>query len=136
MKVIKTTLAVLLTTSMYSQSKTLNYVNSGAMSRNLSCGIGEIFVLPPRVEEKQELIPNKEPEISNLIASPNPTSGIVYLKTDLEIKVIGIFSPEGRWLKDVDISREKRIDLSNMPSGLYTLIAREPSYQLIKIIKK
>ncbi|MFT3687420.1 MAG: T9SS type A sorting domain-containing protein [Phycisphaerales bacterium] len=135
----------MLSLAIYAQVKPLAYVNSGALSNGVSCGIGEIFVMPSSVLEKPTEPPKeivgKEPgidkiQVKGLIASPNPTTGIVNINTELDIRMLSVYSSEGKWIMDVDMKKNRTVDLANLPSGLYSFIFCEPNFQSIKIIKR
>lgn len=135
----------MLSLTIYAQIKPLAYVNSGALSNGVSCGIGEIFVMPTSVLEKAAESPKeivgKDPEIDKnqikgLIASPNPTTGIVNINTELDIKILSVYSSEGKWIMDVDMKKNRTVDLANLPSGLYNFIFCETDFKSIKIIKR
>jgi hypothetical protein len=58
---------------------------------------------------------------AHITAYPNPTSGIVNLKTDLDIKSIEIYDFSGK--KIISSSEQNSIDLSGLSNGLYLLKA-------------
>lgn len=140
MKAIHVLLLVFFSTICYSQTQSLAFVNSGAMSRNMSCGIGEIFIVPAREAEKPKIfqnnLVNKNILSNGLTVYPNPTSGIVYINTNLGIKTLSVYSSEGKLIKDIDISKDKKIDLTYLQSGVYVFIPSEPNLKPIKIIKR
>jgi len=136
---------LILSSTIYSQTNPMAYVDSGAISNGISCGIGEIFVIPINVYEKTEHYPNeiagKESEIDKnqmkeLIVFPNPTAGIVNIDTEFDIRTLSVYNSEGKWIMDADLKNVKSLDLANLPSGLYNFVFCGTDFKPIKIIKR
>ncbi len=56
--------------------------------------------------------------LNNCLVSPNPTSGLLYLKSDENIKAYQIFTSMGRLIKN-GVGAGNVINLSGYPDGLY-----------------
>lgn len=140
-------LAILLGMAGYAQLPTNAFVNSGAMSKNLNCGIGEIFIIPeakpvtpPKKEAEttptEDTLPTSPPGSDTIGAYPNPTNDFVYIVTSLDVKQVSLYSMEGKWVMDANISVDNRLDLGSLPAGIYLLISNEQKFNPIKIVKK
>ncbi|MBK9733523.1 MAG: T9SS type A sorting domain-containing protein [Saprospiraceae bacterium] len=58
---------------------------------------------------------------NEFIIFPNPTTGIVYIKSNQIFNRFNIYSTEGKLIKTATISEDNSIDLSDLRSGLYFL---------------
>lgn len=126
---------------LYSQTKSLQYiqhVNCGAISKNINCGIGEIFIV-----QKNDLI---QKDVQNesfnngnnqpLTWYPNPVKDIITFQTNLDINSIGIYSIDGKLISVENVSLNKNINLSYLEVGFYILVFDNPKISTIKIIKE
>ena len=73
----------------------------------------------------------KKIESNHFTIYPNPTSGIVYIKTPVEsIFEVKLFSTDGRLLQQL---RSTEIDLSGYATGIYFL---QIEHEMLKVVKK
>lgn len=69
---------------------------------------------------------------------PNPTSGIIFIKSEEKVNSVTLYSLTGQMLKSFkDIGNENKIDISDLPANIYLLrIITETGQKSLKIIKK
>ncbi len=74
--------------------------------------------------------------IDNVKLYPNPTTETIYIETSLKIKSIKVFNPLGSIVMNVN-GNSKKLDLSNLAKGLYTIEIETPNSRIFrKIIKQ
>lgn len=82
----------------------------------------------------------RNPNISPIIISPNPTTGIIYLSNGQPIKTFILFDAIGRkiYAAKEEINNSRRIDLSSLASGVYvySVIYKDDRTQNGKVIIK
>jgi|GEM_PF-5600000 len=121
------------------QSKHLGYINTGAISKNINCGVGEIFIIPETIilekEKKTELTFEEQSKKQLLEIYPNPVTDYLYINTSLGIESISIYSIEGKLIKVENTKNTNKIDLSYLQKGTYMVISNELKFNPIKIIK-
>lgn len=116
----------------FSQKTGLSYINSGALSKNISCGIGEIFIIPQLDSVIKEDKKNEE----DFVAYPNPVNDILFIKTSLDIKNVSLYSIDGKFISDFNIHNDYKIDIEHLRTGVYILKSNESVFTPIKIIKE
>lgn len=133
---------VLFTSVNFAQDKG-SYVNSGALSKNVNCGIGEIFIIPKIVLDKDKLEEIKKNEnhnsqtvFENFIVFPNPVKDIMYIKTSKEVQTVSLYSIDGKLINTFDLQQQQQINLIYLNKGIYLLKSNESKFEPIKIIKE
>lgn len=87
------------------------------------------------VKDKKTVLPaNVKPQV---IASPNPTTGLITIKHPAEIKQLEVFDLYGKKIFQVRAngSGQTKIDFTNTPAGMY-LLRMENRTESIKIVKQ
>jgi hypothetical protein len=122
----------------YSQSRRTEYINCAAISNNMSCGVGEIFIIQEFTKQKNE---ENEITLKNEIGNelflgyPNPVTDFFYFQTSLDIKFVKIFGVDGKLIRTAELTATKCVDMSNLKAGFYMLIFDNPKINQLKIIK-
>jgi hypothetical protein len=94
------------------------------------CGVATLDILVDSLNPSNGIVPEKEPEIS---IYPNPTDGIVYLKSDTPLDV-EVYNIAGEMIiRKVGVSL---VDLTNLSSGIYMLRIRTESTSVTRRIVK
>ena len=97
-------------------------------------GHGKILVVD-NVEWKQVTASNDKFDTDKVKIYPNPTTGMLFIDTDIDVKSIEIYNTSGqRILK----TNQKNINLENAANGLYivNVNAADGTHASYKIIKK
>ncbi|UMY66882.1 MULTISPECIES: T9SS type A sorting domain-containing protein [unclassified Flavobacterium] len=108
------------------------FINSGALSANISCGIGEIVIMPSVSSPRKN---NDVTTDSKFTVYPNPFSDSVTLQSSYPLKRINIVSLDGRLLLSFPFENGKKIPLGQLSPGTYLLITDRPETKTIKLIK-
>ncbi|HLN94447.1 MAG TPA: T9SS type A sorting domain-containing protein [Flavobacterium sp.] len=109
------------------------FINCGALSYNISCGIGEIVIIPSAPS------PRKKDEVTTegkFTVYPNPFSESVTLQSSYPLRQIDIVSLDGRLLLSFPFENGKKIPLGQLSPGTYLLITDRPETKTIKLIKQ
>lgn len=77
-------------------------------------------------------------EVNFIALSPNPTSGIVHISGDQIIKEAIVFTAQGKQVNAVRSKDIQKIDLSELPSGMYIIQVTtiKDQTQVVRLIKK
>lgn len=133
----------------YSQSA-IGSINSGAVSNdNLMHSVGEIYVIPTDPGETNsgtmgllyqsviKVLGVDEIQQESVKIYPNPTSDFIYLNVSSKTKIedIQVFDNSGRVVLKTTI-KDNKIDLRNLPVGVYILTFGNEDIKPTKIIKK
>lgn len=97
-------------------------------------GHGKVLVVD-NVEWKQVTASNDKFDADKVKIYPNPTTGVFFIDTDIEVKSIEIYNTSGqRILK----TNQKNINIENASNGLYivNVYAADGTHASYKIIKK
>lgn len=126
--------------------KSLEYVNSGAISQNISCGVGEIFVIPEIKEETKKENESKGDFIteskllyndnSSGIIYPNPAKDYIYLVSDYQVSIIYIYTTEGVLVAKQKIEKEAKINVIFLPKGIYILQTDNTEFKSLTFYKE
>ena len=82
---------------------------------------------------KNNTLSISENEVSNYTVYPNPTRGVLYIKSKLPISQISVYTILGQLVES--ISETNQVDLSKAEAGVYLLKIEDESYQTFKRIK-
>ena len=125
-------------------------INSGAISAdNFTHSVGEIYVIPIDPDQANsgtmgifyqttlQVLGVSELEKDNVKIYPNPTADFVYVKLNSKSKVEGaeIYDLSGKLVFKTKLESEK-LDLRNLPQGVYMIVFKNSDIKPIKIIKK
>lgn len=125
-------------------------INSGAVSAdNFTHSVGEIYVIPTDPDQNNsgtmgmlyqtvlQVLGVSELEKETVKIYPNPTSDFVYVKLNSKSKIEGaeIYDLSGKLVLTTKLESEK-LDLRNLPHGIYMIVFRNSDIKPIKIIKK
>lgn len=125
-------------------------INSGAISAdNFTHSVGEIYVIPTDPNQANsgtmgifyqttlQVLGVSELEKDNVKIYPNPTADFVYVKLNSKSKVEGaeIYDLSGKLVFKTKLESEK-LDLRNLPQGVYMIVFKNSDIKPIKIIKK
>jgi hypothetical protein len=58
----------------------------------------------------------------SFIVYPNPSTGVISIKTNQKLTELVLFDITGKRLKELSV--QDNVDISMLPSGLYFLVAR------------
>lgn len=97
-------------------------------------GHGKVLVVD-NVEWKQVTTSNDKFDANKVKIYPNPTTGILFIDTDIDVKSIEIYNTSGQRILKTD---KKNINLENAANGLYivNVYAVDGTHASYKIIKK
>lgn len=125
----------LLCYGMYAQPPApLNgYVNCAAISNNISCGVGEIFIIPEITSARPA---PKEPLLQDIVIYPNPVIDAIHIDSDLSFLSISVYSLDGKLLLQQDVSRKNTIDVSCLTHGTYLLVSNDQKFNAVKFLKQ
>ena len=73
---------------------------------------------------------NEGPEISEIQVYPNPSSGLIEISGDQKWDEIQVFDSEGRFIRMVDKTLSKVVDLSDLSNGAYLLTLKAEGYSI------
>jgi len=108
-------------------------VYAPSVSITYTCGMnGTILRYAMNVSGVNESVENWNVEVT-----PNPSSGIFVVESDLETKEnysIDIFSVDGQFL--FELTKTNTIDLSEFPAGVYLAVIRTDSNELLRRLVK
>lgn len=125
-------------------------INSGAVSADtFTHSVGEIYVIPTDPDQANsgtmgifyqttlQVLGVSELEKDNVKIYPNPTADFVYVKLNSKSKIEGaeIYDLSGKLVLKTKLESEK-LDLKNLPQGVYMIVFRNTDIKPIKIIKK
>ncbi|MFC7345795.1 T9SS type A sorting domain-containing protein [Chryseobacterium zhengzhouense] len=125
-------------------------INSGAVSADtFTHSVGEIYVIPTDPDQANsgtmgifyqttlQFLGVSELEKDNVKIYPNPTADFVYVKLNSKSKIEGaeIYDLSGKLVLKTKLESEK-LDLKNLPQGVYMIVFRNTDIKPIKIIKK
>jgi hypothetical protein len=144
-------LTLLFSASLNFAQSSIQTVNSGSIiTASSSVSIGEIVINPVAqnqsssgligilVQVNEQSLEVAEFEISETtIVYPNPTHSSISFKstTDLTHEKVAIYGVNGQLLKEVKITSNNTIDLSELASGIYVIQFASNPKQSFKIIK-
>ncbi|WP_430813406.1 T9SS type A sorting domain-containing protein [Carboxylicivirga sp. RSCT41] len=80
---------------------------------------------------------NKTEEVT-IQVYPNPTNGLLHVKSDIEVVTAEVFDMTGRCVKIINAESIQQIDLSDLPKGLYMVVLNDSIRQTktVKITKR
>lgn len=145
----KITLALLSLPALGFSQSVIGNINSGAISDNtVSHSVGEIYVIPTDPDQTNSgtmgmlyqtvlVLGINELETETAKIFPNPTSDFVQLKLSSKSKIetVEIFDQSGRMIIRTTV-KEDKVDLRNLPTGIYIMTFGNQDIKPIKIIKK
>ncbi|WP_426473707.1 T9SS type A sorting domain-containing protein [Chryseobacterium balustinum] len=125
-------------------------INSGAVSADsFNHSVGEIYVIPTDPDKANsgtmgmlyqsvlQVLGVSELEKDNVKIYPNPTADLVYVKLNSRsnIESAEIYDLSGKLVLKTKLESDK-IDLRNLPQGVYMIVFKNSDIKPIKIIKK
>ncbi len=76
----------------------------------------------PAFDDLATDVEDHQQAVSELAVFPNPSSSLVYIKSNTEIENLQIFNLQGKLLKQSQPQKDMlEIDISNLPTGIYML---------------
>lgn len=149
---MKNKLLILLLFSIFCNSQqVIQSTNSGSIiGLNSAVSVGEIVVNPVNNLQSNSGIIGILTQINqqtlevdtfkvneNIVAYPNPTSSILYFKTENLMNEISvsIFNSLGQLIEEKTMNNDNSIDLSSLSSGIYSIQINSKNIKSFKIIK-